>query len=106
VLLLGLGVAGCSSSSSKAHPDLSVSGDMATPTSTDDLALAAKQDLAVAGDLAVALAARHQSQELVSASGQLSSASYRLDFQVGHPAPQGSSSGTTFTVEGNAAIKP
>jgi hypothetical protein len=46
------------------------------------------------------------SRELVGGAGRLQGATYTLDVEIGHPVSQQPASGATYTIEGNAAIKP
>ena len=46
------------------------------------------------------------SRDLVGGAGRLSSATYTFDIEIGHPISQQPASGATYTIEGNAAIKP
>jgi hypothetical protein len=46
------------------------------------------------------------SRDLVGGAGRLSSATYTFDIEIGHPVSQQPASGATYTIQGNAAIKP
>ena len=46
------------------------------------------------------------SRDLISGAGRLSSATYTFDVEIGHPVSQQPASGATYTIQGNAAIKP
>jgi len=113
VLLLGAGL-GCEPTVSQ---DLSMSGDLAM-TPQPDLAMTAGPDMTMAlPDMAMpppdmvmpsdlASAAQRQNLEVNSAGGRVSSASYQLDFEVGHFVAQEKLTSASYTLEGNAAIKP
>jgi hypothetical protein len=45
-------------------------------------------------------------REIVGGAGRVTGATYTLDVQVGHPVSQEPASGATYTIEGNAAVKP
>lgn len=47
-----------------------------------------------------------QSREIVSGAGRASSATYQLDMEVGHAIQQKKTSSATYTLEGNASVKP
>lgn len=47
-----------------------------------------------------------ESREIVSGGARLTSATYQLDVQVGDPLSQATIAGATYTLEGNAAVKP
>ena len=47
-----------------------------------------------------------QSREVVSGAGRMTGATYTLDVEVGHPISQKKISSATYTLEGNAAVKP
>ena len=45
-------------------------------------------------------------REIVGGAGRLTGATYMLDVEVGHSFSQNKASGATYTIEGNAAVKP
>ena len=47
-----------------------------------------------------------QSREIVSGAKHMSGATYQLDVEVGHPVSQRKITGATYTLEGNASVKP
>jgi hypothetical protein len=47
-----------------------------------------------------------ESREIVNGAGRLTGATFTLDVQIGHGISQERASGATFTIEGNAAVKP
>jgi hypothetical protein len=47
-----------------------------------------------------------ESREVVNGAGSLQGTTYTMDVQVGHPIQQETASGTTYTMESNAAVKP
>jgi hypothetical protein len=46
------------------------------------------------------------SREFVGGAGRVSGATYTFDVEIGHPIGQQPASGATYTMEGNAAVKP
>jgi hypothetical protein len=46
------------------------------------------------------------SRDLVGGAGRLSGATFTLEVEIGHPISQEPARGTTYTIQGNAAIKP
>jgi hypothetical protein len=46
------------------------------------------------------------SREIVGGAGRLTGGTYTLDVEIGHSFGQQPASGPTYTIEGNAAIKP
>jgi hypothetical protein len=46
------------------------------------------------------------SQEITGGAGRAAGPTYTIDVQLGHPVSQQPASGTTYRLEGNAAIKP
>lgn len=47
-----------------------------------------------------------QSREVVSGARRVSGPTYTFDIEIGHPFQQKKITGTTYTLEGNAAVKP
>jgi hypothetical protein len=47
-----------------------------------------------------------QSREVVSGAGRASGPTYTIDMEVGHVVSQKKTTGPTYTLEGNAAVKP
>jgi hypothetical protein len=47
-----------------------------------------------------------RSLEVTSGGGRLTSATYTFEVQVGHPLGQATVRGSTFTLDGNAAVRP
>jgi hypothetical protein len=47
-----------------------------------------------------------ESREIVNGAGRLTGATFTMDVQIGHGVSQVRASGATFTIEGNAAVKP
>lgn len=45
-------------------------------------------------------------REVVGGAGRMTGTTYTLDVEVGHPISQNKASGATYTIEGNAAVKP
>jgi hypothetical protein len=45
-------------------------------------------------------------RELVNAAGRLTGATFTFDIEIGHPIGQQLVSGVTYTLQGNAAVKP
>ncbi len=46
------------------------------------------------------------SREVVGGAQRMSSGTYTFDVEIGHPVSQQPASGPTYTIEGNAAVKP
>ena len=46
------------------------------------------------------------SRDLVGGAGRLHSTTYTFDVEIGHPVSQQPAVGATYTIQGNAAIKP
>lgn len=51
-------------------------------------------------------AAATPAREIVGGAGRVTGATYTLDVEIGHPVSQEPATGATYTIEGNAAIKP
>ena len=47
-----------------------------------------------------------EAREVMNGGGRLTSSSYTLDIQIGHGVQQTKAVGTTYTLEGNAAVTP
>lgn len=47
-----------------------------------------------------------ESREIMSGGGTLTGAMYTFEVEVGHAFQQSQASGPTYTIEGNAAVKP
>jgi hypothetical protein len=47
-----------------------------------------------------------QSREIVSGAKHLSGATYQFDVEIGHSVSQRKITGPTYTLEGNASVKP
>ena len=47
-----------------------------------------------------------ESREIVTGGTQMQGTTYTFDVQVGHPFQQSQATGSTYTFEGNAAVKP
>jgi hypothetical protein len=47
-----------------------------------------------------------ESREVVNGAGSLIGTTYTMDVQIGHPIQQDTMTGTTYTMESNAAVKP
>ncbi|HWO25543.1 MAG TPA: hypothetical protein VNO30_42680 [Kofleriaceae bacterium] len=48
----------------------------------------------------------HESREIVTGGVRMQGSTYMFDVQVGHPYQQSKATGSTYTFEGNAAVKP
>jgi hypothetical protein len=46
------------------------------------------------------------SRDFVGGAARLSSATYTFEIEIGHPISQQPATGATYTIQGNAAIKP
>lgn len=99
----GLLVAVAACGQVKAKPDAALPIDASV-----DAAVDAGPDASIdaAVDAGVDAAATPPGQETTTAGARLSSPTYTLDVQVGHPIDQGEARGSTFRVEGNAPVKP
>lgn len=47
-----------------------------------------------------------ESREVTSGGARLSSTTYTLEVQIGHPLEQATMQSPTFTLDGNAAVRP
>jgi hypothetical protein len=47
-----------------------------------------------------------EAREIVNGGGRLTGTTYTLDVQIGHSVQQSKATSTTYTFEGNAAVKP
>jgi hypothetical protein len=67
---------------------------------------AAVDDAVITPDAPDEVAAPTESREVVSGGAKLTGATYTFEVQVGHGIDQRPATGATYTLEGNAAVKP
>lgn len=67
----------------------------------DDAGIDAKMD-----DASIDAPPPKESHEVVSGGARMSGATYTFEVQLGHPIQQSAATGPTYTMEGNAAVKP